>query len=176
MKIEQIPIVKTKPYSVARQCLVACQGNRVKAAAMLRLRMVADPKLRDAVFEPYEESAIWDFIRIAALSERTAIIAANMGKDERIEGLQAMAEENARSFLDWPLSCGKFLGDALRVEVEAEAALYRRQARSEIVRARWLDKIAALLPPRKAMSVREVFDNTKLKNLMQQSEQEVRHE
>lgn len=176
MKNEQIQIIKTKPYSIARKCLAAAYGDRVKAAADLKSKMRYDHALRDAVLEPYEESAVWEMIRIAALSERTAIIAANMGKDERIEGLQAMAEENARSFLDWPLSCGKFLGDALRVEVEAEAALYRRQARSEIVRARWLDKIAALLPPRKAMSVREVFDNTKLKNLMQQSEQEVRHE
>ena len=136
-----VPENKVKPYSVARQCLIAAKGDRQRAADMLRQKMVIDPLLRDAVLEPYE-------VRAAALSERTAIIISN---EDRTDGIAMMAAENARSFFDWPLSCNKLLGDAVREDIEAEAALYRMQARAEKVRAIWMDKIAAVLPKRKTV-------------------------
>lgn len=64
------------------------------------------------------------------------------GQDKALLGLRTIAKE---SLMNFPLIGGKLLGDATRSEILRSAAFYRDQARANVGRALFLEKVAGEL-------------------------------
>lgn len=150
---------------VARQCLEDAKNDRLKASKLFRREIDEDGDLRRELIEPLLDKACWDQIRKVAHTDRKPYWASvgHQANADNTDGVQHVAQEHARDWLSYPLSCGKVLGDANRDEVLAEQSMHDMHARQNAIRARFYGKIAEKMG--KAKRVRDALTNDKLDEL-----------
>lgn len=153
--------------SLARDCLRACKGNIVSAAAEMLGRLRDDETLMLACMEELIAEAARVEIEAAHRHTRAAILS-GIGKPPRVDGdvkLNAIAA--TFSLFDYPLAGGLKLGDATRDEIEAQATIHRAAAIDHGHKARWFQAIAAECPAGKP--VRAAINAARLEKLFEQA-------
>lgn len=134
---------------VARESLDTADGDWKVAAGLMRDRVSEDAALRDVLFAPLMDSAIWTAIRTEALATRRAYHVAGLRNhaDRNVadDGIARLAESNALSLLDFPLRGGLRLGDATHAEVMEAAVDYLKRGRTIMVRGKWLMAVAHII-------------------------------
>ncbi len=78
-------------------------------------------------------------------------------------GVEALAAATQTALMNFPLEDGTVLGDATRDKLTTLITLYRSVAKSNTVKARWLELVQQSVPPGKI--VRAVLTNERLNEL-----------
>lgn len=125
---------------LAEDLLEQTGGNVREATDKLTERAREDSKIYFVLTEPFLSQACYYAVRKVCQRERRAIWTAPNyvagGNGERVEN-------HARSLLMFQLpTCGKYLRDAMKDDVQQAAHFYREQAEDMDEKGRWLDEIA----------------------------------
>ena len=135
--------------AMAREALDDADNDVAKASEALKARLLTRPEVLDRIITEVVSVAVSTRVGGAMRSERRAIILGSMrqiggGGRDAVRALSAVV---GRSILDFPLAGGVRLRDATREQVIEQAALYERFAADQAHKARWLNAIAADVPP-----------------------------
>lgn len=133
--------------STAREALTQAEGDWALAAQIMREWVEEDAELREALTEPLLAKAIWAAISSCARTDRTKFhahaTATHADRTTTDDGLTLLANDHFDSLLLFPLRGGKPLGQATREEVLESAEFYLAQAKTNAIRGRWLNAVAA---------------------------------
>jgi hypothetical protein len=171
MTAQPKPTPKTMPEETGRALalqaaheeLTKAKGDVRRGAERFAKRVRGTPSLRDALLEPLIETACYQMLAQMHAQARKLVWTAPPPETTggRLVNL-------AHSLLDFPLPGGTRLARASRAEVLAGAELYRKRAKDEGHKARWLARVAEGMD--ETQTAGEAFDEPTLRRLQKEAE------
>lgn len=129
---------------LARAWLKRCDGDTVRATALLQQSLERDGDLLRQVIKAAIADACGMHVQAAARHERAAIIKQTTASGR--DGVVALANGITRALLDMRLPNGVVLRNATRGEVLDSANRYQASAADMSRKARWLVLVAQSVP------------------------------
>jgi len=158
---------------IARSTLDAANGDALKASALLEQHARRDVKVANALLLPLLHQACYDAIRAVCKLERGYIwrqAASDLARHNS-EGANRV-RSHGRRLMDFILPHGAMrIGEATNAELLRAVDFYRKQARTEMQRARWIELIAQHVEGRR--KVKNALTEDRLSELYQQAVEDV---
>lgn len=158
--------------AAAKAALEDASGDLNIATEMMVAAAGKSSALRNALLEPYLETACREAVRRQIQSIRREVWTASKGKRAGSSAPSAVVEQQQRArvvqlaagtLMMFPLPGGKRLGEATREEVAAAAEFYAKQSADMGAKANWLRLIGQSLPEGK--KVAEILTDRRLQEL-----------
>lgn len=151
--------------TLAAECYETCRSLD-EAADLILAAIEGDIELREQFFK----FGAHELARQAQHAVRSCYDIPTAVQAVTNRGLSAMiavGNEKARLWMDYPLSCGVFLGDATKDQVLEESKMYKGFAAANGMRGRFMDAIAKAMG--EAAVVREALDEEAIGRLRKEA-------
>lgn len=144
-------------FEIASECLQRARGNRERAATLMRDRIKGDQELLDQLIEPLLERAVTTSVNAVIRRTRAACERTISRDDPR--GLLSIANNERHRWFDYPLSSGKKLGDATKLNLTDEADMHASLARGNLVKTKFYRMLAQRIGTKR---VRDALDDDQI--------------
>jgi hypothetical protein len=155
-------------HALAVHSLECASGNWDKACEIMEQILFNDDEVYTKFGTPLLKSAIRHEIVDCVSSSRDQFWAPPQPDRAKKDG--GLLRVAASNLLNFPLAGGLRLGDATKAQLEENANLSLKRARTYALHGRWYELIAKGL--KRKETVAEVFDHDQLKRLQEKAEKE----
>ena len=165
--IERFPI--SRGYTInlaAKKAMDAAGGVVLKAATILESMIRNDSDLRDAILEPLIKTACYTAVSAINRTERRRVWdTPKFAPGSKADRLDALAESNR--LMNFPLNSGITLAEATQTDILKTAESFKKQGKTLLLQAHWLELIATRLRGRQ--KVKSIFTESELRNLQKEA-------
>jgi len=158
---------------IARSTLEEAGGDAITAAKLLEDHAKRDVNVANALLLPLLHQACYDAIRAVCKQERGFIWkAAEQDLKRQATAGASRVRAHGRRLMDFILPHGaQRLGEATRAELIRAVEFYRKQAQTELQRARWLELVAERVEGRR--KVKNALSEDRLGELFREAAEDV---
>jgi hypothetical protein len=133
-------IEEIKIHDLAEDAMRQAKGNREKAMQIMKNRIMNDPDLMNLLIGPLLDAACRSSINTEIRLSRT-MVENYIGSDDT-RGLISMAKTERKAWMDYPMSTGKVLGDATKIDLTDEADMHAKLAAGNMAKVKLFRTIA----------------------------------